>query len=350
MWTEVPIVDLSAFGPSGDEAGRTAAAEELRKAFTEVGFVYIRGHGCPEQVSVDAFQSICRLFDMPPEEKIKLDARNSPLYRGYNSAETGAHSCTPEKATLPDLKESFTLGAENKIEGQSASLMHGPNQWPSEQSCPGFEKAMRKYWSELIEGVAVRLMRALALSLGMDDIDFFCRECDDPVAQMVLLRYPPEPVTEKNKEPVTEENKEPTEPSDKRRRQGCGAHTDCGFLTILAQDANEGLEVRRADGAWVKAPPIPGTFVINLGDMAAQWTNNLYKSTEHRVYNPSSTATRHSIPFFINCNFDTKVECIPQCRREGVEEFPPVKAGEYILKKLGLMHMLSVEDAKTECS
>ena len=157
------------------------------------------------------------------------------------------------------------------------SPMHGPNQWPADSVCKAFKANMQEYWDVLLRRVSIRLMRALAMSLDLEDIDFFCKNCNDPVAQMVLLRYPP---------------------NDEKKRRGCGAHHDCGFLTILAQEeGTEGLEVRRNDGTWVSAQPIPGTFVVNLGDMAACWTNDLYKSTEHRVFNTSTTRNRHSIPF-----------------------------------------------------
>ena len=121
-------------------------------------------------------------------------------------------------------------------------------------------------------------------------------------------------------------------------------------MTILAQQDNvAGLEVQPSNSTvWMPAPPIPDTFVVNLGDMAARWTNDLYQSTPHRVQSPSlsnntqsettaRTLARHSIPFFLNCNFDTRVECLPGC---GEPKYPPTLAGEYILEKLGLMYML----------
>ncbi|KAI2498334.1 hypothetical protein MHU86_16145 [Fragilaria crotonensis] len=250
-----------------------------------------------------------QLFDS--SEKLSLDAKNSPLYRGYNSIQTGGHSCTPEeKSVLPDLKESFTIGAET-LTKEMSSPMHGPNQWPT--TLPEFEPAMRRYWDTLLGTVAVRIMKALALSLNQD-VDFFLKQCDNPVAQMVLLRYP-----------GTEED----------QRRGCGAHTDCGFLTILAQDSVEGLEVQRTDGVWISAPPVDDAFIVNLGDMAARWTNDIYQSTPHRV--KSNTETRHSIPFFLNCNFECQVETLEGC---GESKYPPTQAGAYILQKLGLMYLL----------
>ena len=299
----VPIVDLSSFGDGGTTEEQMKVAKELHTACAEVGFFYIRGHGCPQDVIDDTFEQMKALFDLSTEEKVNLDAKNSPLYRGYNSAETGAHSCTPEdNDNMPDLKESFTIGAEG-----SSSPMHGVNQFP--ESLQLFEPIMRAYWKMFLLVVGPRLMKALAMSLGLPR-DFFIDKCSDPVAQMVLLRYP-----------------------STTSRRGCGSHTDCGFLTILAQD-EAGLEVQRSDGTWVMAPPIPGTFVVNLGDMAARWSNDVYKSTLHRV-NRAVTA-RHSIPFFLNSNFDAMVECIA-CGQE--PKYPPVKAGEYILEKLGLMYL-----------
>ncbi len=106
----------------------------------------------------------------------------------------------------------------------------------------------------------------------------------------------------------------------------------------MAQENVAGLEIQRTDGTWMTAPPIEGAFVVNLGDMAARWTNDVYQSTPHRVF--SSSQTRHSIPFFLNCNFDTKVECLIP----GVEpKYAPTEAGRYILEKLGLMHMMPAD-------
>lgn len=315
--TTVPIIDLSCFDGSGstNQNEKLRVAKELRQACSEVGFFYIEGHGCPAQVVDEAFASLKDLFNS--DERKKLEARNSPLYRGYNSILTGAHSCTPEdKGALPDLKESFTLGAEVKP-GAQDSPMHGPNQWP--QSLPQFEPAMRSYWVHLLGCVAERLMRALALSLDLDET-FFINQCDNPVAQMVLLRYPPQQV----------------EATEARNRIGCGAHTDCGFLTILSQDA-PGLEVMRKDGSWLEVAHKEGKFVVNLGDMAAYWTNDFYKSTTHRV--GSSSTLRHSIPFFVNCNFDATVKCLEGCCGDH-PKYPPTKAGAYILEKLGLMHIV----------
>ena len=212
------------------------------------------------------------------------------------------------------------------------SPMHGPNQWPTE-ALPEFESSAREYWKNLQHPVATRLMQALALSLDLP-IDYFVSKCQrSPHPQMVLLRYPPAPTS-----------------SSETVATGCGAHTDCGFLTILTQD-QPGLEVRTAKGTWVSAPPIKDAFVVNLGDLMQFWTNNRFKSTEHRVRNPSSIAIRHSIPFFWTIDYDTVLEPIPSCTTKETSSFqqqPTITSGEYILQKLGLMYLAGKKDNDTE--
>ena len=326
----IPVIDISVFGDESIDNtdgfrlshAQHEIARQVRDACIQVGFFYVEGHGCPAEVFDDMFSQMKLFFDQPSDAKNALVASNNPLWRGYNSVETGAHSCTPEDAPnhLPDLKESFTIGAESDPE-KTSSPMHGSNQWPMNMN--GFERAARTYWNTLEQVVAKRLTRALAASLQLP-LEFFEKKTTHPHSQMVLLRYPPA------SDGCGSSRSEP--------RRGCGAHTDCGFVTILAQDG-DGLEVRKSDGTWALAPTKRETFIVNLGDMMAHWTNDLYKSTEHRVSNKGAE-TRHSIPFFHTVDYDTLVETIPSCRhfRNG-EVYDCCTSGEYILKKLGLMYL-----------
>lgn len=116
----------------------------------------------------------------------------------------------------------------------------------------------------------------------------------------------------------------------------------------MTQD-QPGLEVKTAKGTWVSAPPMEDAFVVNLGDLMQFWTNNRFRSTEHRVRNPSSTTIRHSIPFFWTIDYDTVLEPIPSCTVEGMaSEQAPTTSGEYILQKLGLMYLAGKKDDKPE--
>eukprot|EP00741_Cyanophora_paradoxa_P009464 tig00000144_g9168.t1 len=130
-------------------------------------------------------------------------------------------------------------------------------------------------------------------------------------------------------------NKWPKEVAGQHR---AGAHTDYGSLTLLLQDSNPGLEVCTASGSWISVPSLPGTLVVNTGDLMCRWTGGLFKSTLHRVAAPQSpTPERYSVAFFVHPNHDALIETIS--RPEGTPEtHPSVTAGEYLLGRLGLTY------------
>jgi isopenicillin N synthase-like dioxygenase len=247
--------------------------------------------------------------------------------------------------------------------------MHGPNPWPDASLLPGWSAAVQAYFQ-----AALRLSRAvakgLALALGLPEA-FFMRRRRDPVAQLLLLRYPPSADEEAAKAAV-----------------GCSTHTDCGFLTILAQDDVPGLEVMRRrrppsggggpgaeaavggaeapaaachrggacgggalgeGGEWLAAPPLPGALLVNLGDLAEYWSGGVFRSTPHRVFIApgAARAARHSVVFFCNCDFDAEVAPLAPGAGGGEQGGgepagggeAATTAGHYILKKLGLMYM-----------
>jgi isopenicillin N synthase-like dioxygenase len=284
----LPIIDMAGIA-SSDPAARRAVGDALRVACLKHGFFYCTGHGVPQGL-IDAVMDQTRaLFDMPIAAKEAVDKSLSRCNRGYEHL--GGQTLQP--GALPDRKEGYYIGEElSDLDPrvQAGKFNHGANQWPV--GLPGFEPVMMAYFAAL-KVVSARLMRGLALSLELDEA-YFDSFTAQPFATLRLLHYPPA---------------RPEVPNE----MGAGAHTDFGGLTILLQDDNGGLQVKDPHGGgWIDAPPVPGAYVVNLGDMIARWTNDRYVSTLHRVVNRSGNE-RYSVPFFYTGNPDTEVRCIPTC-------------------------------------
>jgi isopenicillin N synthase-like dioxygenase len=168
-------------------------------------------------------------------------------------------------------------------------------------------------------GLVARLMALFAEALSLPG-DFFDRRIDHHTSALRLLNYPA----------VTE----PLLPGQLR----AGAHTDYGTVTVLrAEDAPGGLEVL-VDDQWIAVPLVADSFVVNLGDAMARWTNDRWRSTLHRVVIPptevAATSRRQSIAFFHNANWDAVIECIPSCLAIGeAPRYAPVTAGEHLMSK-----------------
>ena len=296
----LPVIDIGDL-KSPDLSTRRKVADKLRSACADKGFFYISHHGIADELIAEVMAQAESLFALPAERKAQLDKSRSRANRGYEPMK----GQTLETGTPPDLKEGFYIGPELDADDPrvvAGKFNHGPNQWPS--GLPGFRPVMERYFEAMVT-LSQSLMRSLALSLDLPE-DHFDDFNQDPFATLRLLHYPPQPSG--------------AEPNQK----GAGAHTDFGGLTLLKQDDVGGLQVLdQACGEWIYAPPLPGTYVVNLGDMIARWTNDRYRSTLHRVVN-SSGRERYSIPFFYSGNPDHLVECIPGCLAAGESpKYPP---------------------------
>lgn len=300
----LPVIDLSGLAAS-DPAARRAVGAELRAACLEHGFFYCIGHGVPAGLIEAAMAQTRALFDLPMAAKLALDKAQSPANRGYEHL--GGQ--TLQQGALPDRKEGFYIGedlAADHPRVRAGAFNAGANLWPAD--LPEFRPVMVAYFAAL-GVVSERIMRGLALSLELPEAHFDAFTTD-PAATLRLLHYPP------GRPDIPDEF-------------GAGAHTDFGGLTILLQDDVGGLQVKGRDG-WIDAPPLPGAYIVNLGDMIARWTNDRYRSTLHRVINRSGRE-RYSIPYFYSGNPDHEVHCLPTCLADGeVPKYPPVKVQEHL--------------------
>jgi isopenicillin N synthase-like dioxygenase len=293
----LPVIDI------GKERDEAAIARELRTAALDTGFFYVANHGVPPETIANAFTALPRFFGLPPEAKERL--RRGKGRKGYEG--TGVQII--DAGSPPDLKESWNMGWERDPTDPNPPV----NQWP--EGLPGFREALEAYYGSL-EDVGARLIRFVALSLELP-ADYFAAAFDPPSTSLRTLCYPPQP-------------------EDAQYNQmGAGAHTDIGVLTILAQDDCGGLELCNVAGEWLSAQVIPGTFVVNIGDMLARWTNDRYRSSLHRVMHATTQRSRYSMAFFFSPRYATTIAPLPCCLEQGEKpKYEPVLAGEFSAMRL----------------
>jgi isopenicillin N synthase-like dioxygenase len=308
----LPIVDFSGLlSPRRED--REAVVQTIRTACLDKGFFYLANHGISDRLIDEMFTQAKAFFDLPLEDKMALEMSKSwgRSNRGYSPLQ----GQTLEKGAPPDLKESFYIGVELPMDDPRVVAKkgnHGPNLWP--QGLPNFRATMDAYFAEMVR-VENTLWRGIARSLDLEE-SYFEEYCRDSTATLRLLHYPPQPAV--------------AQPGEK----GCGAHTDFGGITILLQDMNGGLQIWDEQHGWMHVKPIPSTFVINLGDLIARWTNDRYRSTLHRVVNTSGKE-RYSIPFFYPGNPDYRVACLPTCHvANQPDKYPPTTVAEHLAEML----------------
>ncbi|WP_431495588.1 2-oxoglutarate and iron-dependent oxygenase domain-containing protein [Pseudomonas brassicacearum] len=304
----LPIIDISPL--YGDDPGAwQTVAEQIDRACRQWGFFYIKGHPISPARITEVLDSAQRFFALPVEEKLKIDITQTRHHRGYGAVAT--EQLDPTKPS--DLKETFDMGLHlpaDHPEVLAEKPLRGPNRHPD---LIGWEALMEQHYRDM-QALAQTLLRAMTLALGIER-DFFDTRFNEPVSVLRMIHYPPR------------------DTASSAEQQGAGAHTDYGCITLLYQDAAGGLQVRNVDGQWIDAPPIDGTFVVNLGDMMARWSNDRYLSTPHRVISPLGV-NRYSMPFFAEPHPDTLIQCLPGCQDDAhPPKYPTTTCAEFLLSR-----------------
>ncbi|MEX1154631.1 isopenicillin N synthase family dioxygenase [Parvibaculum sp.] len=304
-FTSIPVVDIAALFSSDAEAKRKVAAE-MADAASNIGFLYVTGHGIPPDMIERLEARAAEFFAEPLERKMELYIGKSRAHRGYvPTGEEGFYDGTgPSKI---DKKEAFDLSVE--LSGDDPDhvrgyRMLGPNQWPA--GMPEMQRDVYAYYERAMT-LGHTIFRGFALSLGLDE-NYFESMLTKPPSQLRLVHYP-------------------ADPARAAAEWGISAHTDYECFTILHVTA-PGLEVMNADGRWIDAPPIEGAFVINIGDMLEAMTNGRFIATPHRVRNVPGE--RYSFPLFCSLDYDTRIEPLPQFV-DGAARYPAYVAGGHLV-------------------
>ncbi|KAK8016417.1 2OG-Fe(II) oxygenase [Apiospora rasikravindrae] len=279
-FTEIPILDLAL---ARDQATKPGFLADLRHALMEVGFLYLKNVGISDELFARVIKEGRSFFDIPTEEKLKIEMKNAPSFLGYSqlSAEITAGQI--------DHREQIDLSTEHPVPDQDAPRHHNllaPNQWPSESALPGFRPIFTEYMSRM-GAVSVQFTSLIAEAVGLPP-DAFDKYFDGPQQQhkLKIVKYPDVAELGLSGSGV--------------QGQGVGPHKDSMLSSYLLQaSAHRGLQVQNMRGQWIDCPPIDGTLVVAIGQGLEALTQGVCCSTTHRVLSPAAGAgARYSIPFF----------------------------------------------------
>ena len=310
----IPVLDI---GPylAGEPGAAAPLARAIAHTFEDTGFLVVANHGIAPALVENAFSHAARFFAR--EEAIKLALKVGRYNIGYLpfGGQVVRHSPVNQN-TKPNFSESFYITRDRAPDHPDIvndKPLIGLNRWPADM--PEFRDAMVAYYGAM-EAMTRRLVPAVAEALGLP-ADYFAAAFAEPHCTLRLIHYPPHPAPEDNE-------------------FGFAPHTDNNFITFLAQSKLPGLEVRTAEGVWIRPPAVPGTFVVNTGAMLARYSNDRFNATPHRVINRNA-GSRYAIPFFLRPNHDAEIACVPSCvSADNPPRYEPTTYGEFSARLLTL--------------
>ena len=321
----VPVIDISEFDDGTGKVKRRIA-DQVAHAVEDIGFLTVTGHGVTQSLLDDTTAALDGFFDQPMVTKRRSLNPSHNINRGYVPFGEEFTAASHGFKAPPDLREAIAFGRFDLPDhpyyrDPDAGYAYESNIWP--QDLEGFEASVKDYYRSL-ETLNVLLLRIFATALNLDET-FLLDKFDKHASVLRAINYP-----EQNQPPLAGQLR-------------CGAHSDFGSHTLLhVVDAPGGLQVLNRAEQWVDVEPPAGSFVVNIGDLLMNWTNDRWLSNMHRVVNPPADSKgrtrRQSIAFFVQPNYDAVIECIPTCRVAGeTAKHPPVKAWEYRHAKLSRM-------------
>ncbi|KAL3688771.1 hypothetical protein R1sor_015080 [Riccia sorocarpa] len=332
-FSSIPVIDISPLlesrsTPKVQENSNTRRViNEIDQACRNVGFFYVQGHGVPLDMMNQVRQLAHEFFTLSTDEKYKIKMSSASGWRGYQRVGENVTKGVSDMHEAIDFLQDYDGGDFPAFLHDHP--LHGRNLWP--ETPTSFRPVCKEYLSAVQEaycgkscilagGISLdlgkRIMQAISLALtGVHD-SFEGSRAGSPFWLFRVIGYPP------LERKITE--------------VGCGEHTDYGLLTLVNQDEGiRALQVKNQAGEWIWADPVPGTFVVNIGDMLKIWSNGLYMPTVHRVLNDNSKY-RVSVPYFYEPNFDALVKPLDSCKQVtgGESKFASVVYGEHLTKKV----------------
>jgi isopenicillin N synthase-like dioxygenase len=306
----IPVLDLGPFS-AGEPGALARLGQEVRKALEDIGFFFITNHGVPQELIDRVFAEDVRFHAQPLERKLSVKVDDKGV--GYMPPGLQQPKYNQDEAArAPDIGEAFFIGREVQAGMYDADcpapLYQGGNQWPDD--LPGFRDTVIEYF-DAMEALSLRLLPVYAVALGLPE-QFF----DDaflhsqPMGILRLSHYPGTQCGE--------------------NQFNASPHIDGDFMTFLAQSEVPGLELRTSGKRWLQAPALPGTLLVNAGEILRLWSNGRFRATLHRVIN-SSGRDRYAIPFFYSPSPDTLIECVETSHdTEHPPQYRPVTVREYL--------------------
>ena len=310
----IPVLDIGPF-LAGEAGAVGPLARAVARTCADTGFLVVANHGIDPALVENTFAEAARFFAR--DEAFKLALKVEQYNIGYLpfGGQTVRHSPVNQN-TVPNFSESFYVTRDRASDDPDIvndKPLVALNRWPEDM--PEFRAAMVAYYIAM-EAMTRRLVPAVAAALDLPD-DYFDAAFAEPHCTLRLIHYPPHQA-----------------PAD--NEFGFAPHTDNNFITFLAQSALPGLEVRTAEGEWIRPPAVPGTFVVNTGAMLGRYSNDRFKPTPHRVINRND-GSRYAIPFFLGPNHDAQIACVPSCvGADNPPRYEPTTYGAFSTRLLTL--------------